>query len=515
MHAAARAGEPFDARRSSTARCPGWTASSSRGRSRWRRRCAARAWSCSPRRPTAAPTRARPASQHYLHQAGPPRAAAGGRRRGDGHAGRGDARAPRAPAARRPSPGDTILVVEDNAVNQRVIEAMLAKRGFAVECADNGREALDAAPRVRTYALVFMDCQMPEMDGYEATAAIRERESGDGDAPADRRDDRERDEGRPRALPGRGHGRLPRQAAAPGGARRRARALARHAPAAPAPARSRAGAGVDGARRRGAHARVPRRLPRDRRPADRAVRGEHAAAAARAARGRRGRRRESVRRAAHKLKGSCQNIGASVMAALVAELERAATAAPEQLEDLEVASSRTPATPCAPRSAGGDADAHARRLPWSRQCSLAVLLARLRSARARPSGCYRTIVRSLPGGRRSLLIDRDRRVRLVEGAEHGARRSRCSPTVRRRRSTPRCAANGARAGSGRTASRSTARPVRGARRTASPTRCCVVRDISARLDAPRALEQQRSFLSVAARPARRPRVRRATPTGTC
>ena len=49
---------------------------------------------------------------------------------------------------------------------------MLAKRGFAVELAGNGREALTMLA-VRSYALVFMDCQMPEMDGYAATAAIR------------------------------------------------------------------------------------------------------------------------------------------------------------------------------------------------------------------------------------------------------------------------------------------------------------------------------------------------------
>ena len=78
-------------------------------------------------------------------EAGPPRAAARGDRRGDGRR----ARAPMPPAAeldaprpRRPRATATVLVVEDNAVNQRVIEAMLAKRGYAVECAGNGREAL-------------------------------------------------------------------------------------------------------------------------------------------------------------------------------------------------------------------------------------------------------------------------------------------------------------------------------------------------------------------------------------
>ena len=79
---------------------------------------------------------------------------------------------PRAATPQRRGDRDTVLVVEDNAVNQRVIEAMLAKRGYAVELAGNGREALTMLA-VRSYALVFMDCQMPEMDGYAATAAIR------------------------------------------------------------------------------------------------------------------------------------------------------------------------------------------------------------------------------------------------------------------------------------------------------------------------------------------------------
>jgi len=88
-----------------------------------------------------------------------------------------------APAASGPEPvtdrTDRLLVVEDNAVNQRVLQAMLAKRGFAVDCAGNGREALSMLAAA-DYGLVFMDCQMPEMDGYQATGAIRAAER-DGD----------------------------------------------------------------------------------------------------------------------------------------------------------------------------------------------------------------------------------------------------------------------------------------------------------------------------------------------
>jgi CheY-like chemotaxis protein/HPt (histidine-containing phosphotransfer) domain-containing protein len=86
----------------------------------------------------------------------------------DGPAEREDA--PAAPALTLDGP--TVLVVEDNTVNQLVIKGMLAKRGFDVDCAGHGREALALIAR-RDYALVFMDCQMPEMDGYEATAALR------------------------------------------------------------------------------------------------------------------------------------------------------------------------------------------------------------------------------------------------------------------------------------------------------------------------------------------------------
>ncbi|WP_413560582.1 ATP-binding protein [Bdellovibrio sp. HCB209] len=72
--------------------------------------------------------------------------------------------------------GVHILIAEDNQVNQVIIQAMVTKLGATCEIVENGRLAIEAL-HAKKYDLVLMDCQMPEMDGYEATRTIRARAS--------------------------------------------------------------------------------------------------------------------------------------------------------------------------------------------------------------------------------------------------------------------------------------------------------------------------------------------------
>ncbi len=72
-----------------------------------------------------------------------------------------------------------ILLAEDNPVNQRLVVALLQKRGHSVILASNGREALSLA-ETEPVDLILLDVQMPQIDGFEATALIRQKEKRTG-----------------------------------------------------------------------------------------------------------------------------------------------------------------------------------------------------------------------------------------------------------------------------------------------------------------------------------------------
>jgi len=77
------------------------------------------------------------------------------------------------------SQGITVLLAEDNKVNQMVGVKQLKKLGFAVDVVETGAQAIDAWQQ-KQYGVILMDCQMPEMDGYQATQKIRELEQQSG-----------------------------------------------------------------------------------------------------------------------------------------------------------------------------------------------------------------------------------------------------------------------------------------------------------------------------------------------
>ena len=75
-----------------------------------------------------------------------------------------------------------VLIVDDSSESRDVCVRLLGRLGYPCEAVTGGPEALEALQRIR-YGLVLMDCEMPEMDGFETVAAIRQLERNDGHPP--------------------------------------------------------------------------------------------------------------------------------------------------------------------------------------------------------------------------------------------------------------------------------------------------------------------------------------------
>ena len=124
----------------------------------------------------------------------------------------GDQQCRRGRAGARRLRGARILLTEDNEINQQIAVELLEGAGAIVTVANNGREAVEilSADPQPPFDVVLMDLQMPEMDGYQATAKLRS--DARFAAAADHRDDRARDHRGTPALPRRRHERPHRQA---------------------------------------------------------------------------------------------------------------------------------------------------------------------------------------------------------------------------------------------------------------------------------------------------------------
>ncbi|HWK26813.1 MAG TPA: response regulator [Solirubrobacter sp.] len=219
----------------------------------------------------------------------------------------------------------TVLVVDDDPVTQRVLETLVRERGFAVETAVTGREALTLCG-LRRYALVLMDCQLPELDGYAATAAIRAREPRGPRLPIVAITAYATTGDRERCLAAG----MDDYLAKPVRAERLDAVLSRWV-SGPEPSSDPFGRLVDAARMRAFHVDYPELV-------DELVElfvqstppllAELRASAA-------GGDRDAVRRAAHTLRGASQNVGAAFLARLASDIEATGEAEPAALDGLE------------------------------------------------------------------------------------------------------------------------------------------------------------------------------------